>query len=189
MNKKYVYGDERPCAICSIRFRPRDKASKAICCSNKCRGKLQTLRATIKCAVCGVDFLPSRTTYVTCSRKCGTTYRISRRVPDPMVSARKALAVYCCSLIARCLREKTGKTRIMLGYSVDELRKHLEAHFEPGMGWNNYGKKQGQWSIDHTRPISSFPKDAKMNEINALENLRPMWHSQNCAKKNKWKDQ
>lgn len=26
-------------------------------------------------------------------------------------------------------------------------------------------------------------------EINALENLRPMWYRKNCAKKNKWEGQ
>jgi hypothetical protein len=70
-----------------------------------------------------------------------------------------------------------------------QLREHLELHFQPGMDWYNYGKKAGQWSIDHTRPISRFPASATMLEINALNNLRPMWHIENCSKRNKWEGQ
>ncbi len=106
-----------------------------------------------------------------------------------MVKVRNRLAVFCCSLIARCLRNKTDRTASLLGYSVEELRAHLEAHFEPGMSWENYGKGIDEWSIDHSRPISSFPMTTTLAEINALENLRPMWHRKNCAKKNKWEGQ
>jgi hypothetical protein len=106
-----------------------------------------------------------------------------------MVKVRKRLAVFCCSAIARCLRNKTDRTAALLGYSVEELRAHLEAHFATGMSWKNYGKGMDQWSIDHSRPISSFPMTATLAEINAIGNLRPMWHRKNCAKKNKWEDQ
>lgn len=43
--------------------------------------------------------------------------------------------------------------------------------------------------MDHTRPVSSFPMSTTVAEINALSNLRPMWHVDNCSKGNKWKDQ
>jgi hypothetical protein len=74
----------------------------------------------------------------------------------------------------------------MLGYKVNELISHLEKQFTEGMGWHNYGNKAGHWSIDHIRPISSFPQSATIAEINALSNLQPLWHSENCRKKNKW---
>ena len=189
MDKKYRYGEERNCIICGKPFKPRDKGAAQQCCSNACRGVLQTRKATKQCAICGNDFLPSRPQYKTCSRKCGTAYRLSRRTIDPRVEIRNRLAVFCCSLIARCLRNKTDRTASLLGYTVEELRAHLEQHFESGMAWENYGKKDGQWSIDHSRPISSWPPTATLAEINALENLRPMWHRKNCAKKNKWEGQ
>lgn len=93
---------------------------------------------------------------------------------------------FCCGVIHRCMRGKSDKTREMLGYGSEELKSHLESKFEPGMSWGNYGNKAGCWSIDHTRPISSFPSEAKVSEINALSNLKPMWHSKNCSKGNKW---
>src|SRR5574343_900066 len=189
MDKKYRYGEPRNCIICEKLFSPRDKGSQQKCCSNACRGVLQTRKATRACSVCVKEFVPSRPGYETCSRTCGTKLRLSRRKIDPMVDVRKRLAVFSCSLIARCLRNKTDRTAVLLGYSVEELRSHLEAHFEPGMSWDNYGKMIDQWSIDHSRPISSFPATATLAEINALENLRPMWHRKNCAKKNKWECQ
>ena len=189
MDKKYQYGTERNCIVCSKPFTPRDKDSTQQCCSYACRGSLQTRKATKSCAVCGVEFLPSRPEYETCSRPCGTVLRLSRRTIDPMVEIRGRLALFCCGVIARCLRNKTDRTAALLGYSVESLRAHLEAHFEPGMSWENYGKGSDSWSIDHSRPISSFPMTATLAEINSLENLRPMWHRKNCSKKNKWEGQ
>lgn len=188
VKKKYIYGTDRNCIICWKAFRPRDKGSQQRCCSNACRGALQTRKVTRSCMVCGKSFAPKRPGYQTCSRKCGTTLRLSRRKVDPLVEVRKRLAVFCCSLIARCLRNKTDRTAHLLGYSVEDLRAHLESHFEPGMSWDNYGKDIDSWSIDHTRPISSFPMTATLAEINAMENLRPMWHRQNCSKRNTWKE-
>jgi hypothetical protein len=101
----------------------------------------------------------------------------------------KKIAQFCCGTIHRCLRVKTDTTALLLGYTTKELKNNLEKHFSDGMSWENYGKGKNQWSIDHTKPISTFKKDASIMEINALENLRPMWHTQNCSKKNKWEVQ
>lgn len=177
-------GVPRPCAVCNREFRPPDSGSSQKFCSYACYGVSQ--RRTAKCAVCAKVFKPSRPGYETCGRACGTKLRMSRRVVDPMVNVRQRLAVFCCSTLARCLREKHDRTAALLGFTVRELKAHLEQHFAQGMSWANYGKKVGQWSIDHTRPISTFPPDAAISEINALSNLRPMWHIENCSKRNKW---
>lgn len=184
--RQYIYGAERQCVVCNKTFKPRDKDSAQQFCSYACRGAMQTQQAKRLCATCGKEFLPTRPEYKTCCRACGTTYRIARRKVDPMVKIRNKLALFCCSVISRCLRGKTDKTAKMLGYTVKDLRAHLEEYFESGMSWENYGNKADQWSIDHTRPISRFPAAATVKEINALSNLRPMWHTQNCSKKNKW---
>jgi len=42
----------------------------------------------------------------------------------------------------------------ILFYSVEELRCHLELLFEDGMSWDNYGKGDGKWHIDHVVPDS-----------------------------------
>lgn len=175
--------------VCEKTFCPRDKVSGQKFCSYACRGIYQTRQATKTCPICATQFVPTRPGYQTCSRGCGAALREQTKIPDPMVKVRNKMALFCCSAIARSLRNKTDRTAALLGYSSEELRDHLERNFQQGMSWENYGKGRNDWSIDHTRPISTFPPTATIAEINSLDNLRPMWHSQNCAKKNKWEGQ
>ena len=184
--KEYIYGPKLKCKQCGKVFRPRDKSSRAKYCSYACNNASRRIHHPVPCVVCGTVFTPIRNGWGSCSRKCGTAYRLSRHVQDPMTPVRKKLAVVCCGMIARSLRGKTDKTRNLLGYSVDALRSHIESKFVDGMSWENYGRGKGQWSIDHIRPISKFPPTATIKEINALENLQPLWHSENCRKRNKW---
>ena len=77
----------------------------------------------------------------------------------------------------------------LVGYTVADLKLHLESQFEDWMNWENYGNKKGQWSIDHIIPISYF-KNIATNEIEfrecwSLKNLRPLNHIENIRKGNK----
>ena len=81
------------------------------------------------------------------------------------------------SKVWRQLRTGKGGKRTfwLLGYSVDELRLHLEMQFADGMSWDNWG----EWEIDHKRPCSSFTiassEDSALRECWALSNLQPLW--------------
>jgi hypothetical protein len=68
----------------------------------------------------------------------------------------------------------------MLGYSIAQLRTHLERQFLDGMGWHNYG----QWHIDHITPQSAFDMtdEAQWRACWCLSNLRPLWARDNLAK-------
>lgn len=77
---------------------------------------------------------------------------------------------------------------IIVGYTIEQLKKHLEKQFQIGMTWENYGK----WHIDHCIPISVFnfekPEDIDFKKAWSLKNLQPMWAKDNmskCAKLNK----
>lgn len=74
------------------------------------------------------------------------------------------------------------RTRDILPFSIDELMAHLERQFLPKMSWDNYGK----WHIDHIIPLSSFeystPDDPDFSAAWSLNNLRPLWASDNLAK-------
>lgn len=82
------------------------------------------------------------------------------------------------------LRGRKGGRRAfdLLGYSLDELRAHLERQFLRGMGWHNVG----EWHIDHIVPLSSFtitgPDDPELRRAWALPNLRPLWAADNIRK-------
>jgi hypothetical protein len=73
----------------------------------------------------------------------------------------------------------------LVGYTINDLKKHLEKRFQPGMSWGNYGK----WHIDHEIPISVFnfetPEDSDFKLCWSLKNLQPMWAKENISKSNK----
>jgi len=71
----------------------------------------------------------------------------------------------------------------LVGYTVDNLKKHLERQFKRGMTWENYGTC---WHIDHKIPITVFnfkkPEDIDFKRCWALNNLQPMWAKENISK-------
>lgn len=70
----------------------------------------------------------------------------------------------------------------LVGYTVQELRSHLEALFKPGMTWDNYGK----WHVDHKKPQVLFEFDSadhpEFRACWALSNLQPLWALDNLRK-------
>ena len=72
--------------------------------------------------------------------------------------------------IYRALK-RGGKTRWenKLGYSIEELKKHLEYQFKEGMAWNNYGELWGiKWYIPHR-----FYKNSEIQNAWSLKNCYP----------------
>ena len=73
----------------------------------------------------------------------------------------------------------------LIDYTVDQLKKHLEKRFKPGMNWDNYGK----WHIDHKIPISKFnftsSEHIDFKRCWGLKNLQPLWAIENIKKKDK----
>lgn len=100
--------------------------------------------------------------------------RLSQRMRD---SLRKAL---------KCRGGKRKRpTFEMLGYTADDLVRHIEKHFLPGMSWDNIG----EWHIDHVVPLSVFnfnsPDDIDFKRAWALSNLRPLWAIDNIMKRDR----
>ena len=93
--------------------------------------------------------------------------------------------------IQRVVRKSLGDGKAgrhwesLVGYTIDDLRLHLESQFTNGMTWENYG----EWHIDHIRPISDFnfttPDDPEFKVCWSLWNLQPLWASDNIRKHNK----
>jgi hypothetical protein len=79
--------------------------------------------------------------------------------------------------------EKLYSWEKIVGYSQQDLRKHLESQFDVYMSWDNYG---AYWHIDHIQPQSDF----SLNDIEqlkacwALANLRPLEAKYNIRKSN-----
>lgn len=70
----------------------------------------------------------------------------------------------------------------LLGYSMSELKKHLERQFRGGMSWETYGRRG--WHIDHIKPKRCFDL-TRLDEVRAfwsLPNLRPLPAKENLKK-------
>lgn len=81
---------------------------------------------------------------------------------------------------------KAGQTRASAleacGYTVEQLRRHLERQFKRGMNWSRFAS--GDIHIDHIVPLASFDlKDsAEFRAAWSLSNLRPLWAKDNRHK-------
>lgn len=113
-------------------------------------------------------------------------YAARRKRTDPVYR-------FACSVRTRfgnAIRNGTkgGRLAELLGCSVEKAMAHIEAQFEPGMTWKNYGRQT--WHIDHIRPLASFPDllhdAAQQRAACHFTNLRPMWASENLAKGSAW---
>lgn len=84
------------------------------------------------------------------------------------------------------LRDGKNRRRIfhILGYTPNDLEKHIERQFKKGMTWRKF--REGMIHIDHIRPVSSFNikgfDDPELRACWALSNLRPMWAVDNLKK-------
>ncbi len=74
----------------------------------------------------------------------------------------------------------------LLGCSTDQLRKHIENKFKPGMNWNNYGPKG--WHVDHIKAINNFDLSERKQQKICFNytNLQPLWADENLKKKDKY---
>ena len=86
----------------------------------------------------------------------------------------------------RAMLQDNNEWRSTLGYTIDELKAHLEKQFAPDMTWENYGRGANCWHIDHIKPVSWFNfssvEDQEFKTCWALENLAPKWEFDNLSK-------
>jgi hypothetical protein len=91
------------------------------------------------------------------------------------------------ALIRRTLRfnkKKDGKMKDILGYTAEELKRHIEGQFSEGMTWEKF--LRGEIHLDHKIPVIFFkPKsvdDPAFKACWALSNLQPLWAKENLSK-------
>lgn len=107
-------------------------------------------------------------------------YKKKRRKNDSKFHLRCKMS----SSVAKSLKNgKGGKSWLeLVPYTLEQLKKHLEKQFQPGMSWKNYG----EWHMDHRTPLAAHnftkPEHTDFKRAWALSNLRPMWAKENMLK-------
>jgi hypothetical protein len=92
-----------------------------------------------------------------------------------------------CRIWGSIKNEKAGRHwEDLVGYTVEQLKKHLEKLFTPDMTWENYGTV---WEIDHKTPIAAFnfdkPEHFDFRICWDIKNLQPLECSKNRRKSDK----
>jgi len=125
----------------------------------------------------GKDMLPA---YRERKRKTSREWMKERRQRDPKAGINERMTAG----IKNSLRNgKQGRSwESLVGYTVEDLMRHLERQFVKGMTWEN----RGDWHIDHIVPLKCFhfetPEDPEFRAAWAITNLRPLWGPANLTK-------
>lgn len=87
--------------------------------------------------------------------------------------------LYCSLKMGRA-----GSAVFDLGCTIEELKKHLESKFEEGMTWENWGRGENFWHIDHIKPLHMFDLTDRKQflEVCHYTNLRPLWEKDNLCR-------
>lgn len=108
-----------------------------------------------------------------------------RRAEDCWFKLKERMSSRIRYMIERTGGQKARRTtESLLGFSREELLRHIERQFTKGMTWEKL--MLGEIHIDHIIPVAAFkPESIHCPEFKAcwaLANLRPMWAMDNFKK-------
>lgn len=111
-------------------------------------------------------------------------YKKMRLATDPLFRLKAIIGNRIRSGMKRQCARKQTKTIELLGCTFEFFRGWLESQFTDGMTWKNYGSGDGQWQIEHTKPIALFDLSDKEQQAAAFHytNCKPLWAAENHAK-------
>jgi hypothetical protein len=182
----WIRGGLKPatCEQCGESFQARSDGFMKYC-SLKCAAGAHKCGSVTKCVECGTTFYvpksrkeKARGTY--CSKVCADKAKIQYSATQLKLSS----GIRCGILKSVKRGSKAGRHwEGLVGYTVDDVKTHLERRFSPGMTWENQGSC---WHIDHKIPVAAFnfetPDDIDFKRCWSLKNLRPLWATENMSK-------
>lgn len=109
------------------------------------------------------------------------------RYQIPNIRLSKICRARVSDAIRQACARKLSKSIILLGCSFDYFRKWIEAKWERGMSWMNYGHF---WQIDHAIPVAAFDMATLAGQLQCFRftNCQPMWKNLNQSKGDKMPD-
>ena len=148
-----------------------------------------------QCVVCKKEYV-GHFQSKTCGKKCNLIHKSNRykiiykSTPKNVMSVKRInnrIRKRLRTVLKRFNIRKTCLTFDLLGYTKEQLKEHIESLFTDGMSWERFDEIH----IDHIRPIASFnyttTECEDFKKCWALENLQPMWASDNMSKGSLWK--
>jgi len=149
------------------------------------------------CEICGESFKASAHNGRFCSKACVAAHckktkeekRIKRNEWEKIrrrTDVKYVIRNRMRSMMFNAIRRgKAGKRwQDLLGYTVDDLKKHLQKQFKDGMTWKRF--LNGEIHIDHKIPVAVHnfkkPSDYDFKRCFALSNLQPLWAFDNISK-------
>jgi hypothetical protein len=108
--------------------------------------------------------------------------RRSKYLNDPQYKLKAVLRARLRKAVSS--DQKAGSAVQDLGCSVAYLKTYLENLFSPGMTWDNWGCEDGDWQIDHIKPLYLFDLTNREEFLQACHytNLRPLWRYDNFSR-------
>jgi len=114
-------------------------------------------------------------------KRCSAIWR-KKYMATPEGKLRRTVSGAVREAMKKNSKIKTNSVWVALPYSPQDLRAHLESLFVEGMCWENYG----EWHMDHRVAQFHFKydsvKDPEFQLCWALNNLQPMWATENIKK-------
>jgi hypothetical protein len=118
-------------------------------------------------------------------RQIKRDYEKNRKSNDPLYKLISNFRTAIYQVLKENNVKKNGHYFDILKYTPQQLIEHLEKQFSDEMTWDNYGL----WHVDHKHPISLYNieeiGDDEFLKCWSLDNLQPMWGSENIKKSNK----
>ena len=86
---------------------------------------------------------------------------------------------------------KKDHTMDLLGCTMEQMVQHIESQFTSGMTWDNQGKGDDEWQIDHIIPFVAFDLSNRDKQfiVSWYQNLQPLWGPANRSKSGKYTEE
>jgi hypothetical protein len=157
MNKKYIENNKLKKKLMNKKYRENNK--KKIAKKKKIYAQLNKEKIRIY-----------KNNWTNKKLKNDIEFRILRRIRN---------RIYC-ALIRQKKIKKIKSFTSLVGINREQLWKHLESTFKPGMTKKNHGL----WHIDHIRPCASFDLTSSKQQAKCFHytNLQALWAKENLTK-------
>jgi hypothetical protein len=114
-------------------------------------------------------------------------YMKTRYQTDPIFKLNQTMRLVIWRSLKTNTLSKNGRHwETLVGYTIEELKFHLETQFDSNMNWENHGS---YWHVDHIIPLASLTFDSEEHEnfklLWSLGNLQPLFGPENLSKNKK----